>query len=1739
MKMAQPDEVIPPASLSIPRRPSTAAATDGSDTCRICRGEATPEQPLFYPCKCSGSIRYVHQDCLMEWLSHSQKKYCELCKTPFKFTKLYDESMPESVPWLLFLRQLVIHTFRANAKWSRYAFVTFIWLFWLPWTIRQIWRALFWIADGSWLTTQELEQAVQQYAAHVSNDTVPSFSAVLRNSTITGAVSHNVGLFPTLLTIVGLFNPHMALQTIAKTILQIAIWPVIQGEPMKWERAFLYTPIPRPPSLLSDFKSLRTATNIPFLNNSLLDVLEGQLICLTIIAAFILVFLIREWVINQQPLLGMPENDQAENPAPAQARNEPRQPARRRHRGLRGLRNDNVQLENRPMLAPRARGQLAPRRRATDNNILVPDHERPNAPQRAQSLVPALQELEFNVRQLNQLGEVPVPTGEPSSQDELSSTVDSPPLSRGAFDDLTQIRREIEETSSSTASDASGLMMAARPDNATPQVSSSSSNEHSDARVADDTPALIATVAQSQFTFRPSTPFNAASPDDSTEPPNNSNSDDADWISDNETEVVETPQTSSASEEAHVDQISVEPDGENANQSETDSATEIEPRAEPEAPDSLLTKVSKWLWNTDEFVPVTDDPPALIDTEIIADINAQPPFVPVERPEGDADPEPVRQDLLPNPALANAAHAHVHDPNGLDDAEDLEGVMELIGMEGPVAGMIQNIIFSVFLITLTLSASVWCPYIWGKIALLFIAHPISVLIKAPLFLLSKTADFIIDVGLFTTSLFGIAVTHFTKVFRLALHPFAPQIAKFLNTKYLENISSKLSSSSGTRLEKSLSKAFLGFRPDLPTFSVQAHHVQRVLARNIKGVLAGFSNETISRIEALPGSVSWRNLLMLPVTIGRSAKTLPNEARDALHNIRGWFVTLQHDLRPLSFAKPEQIDYSLVQWSAWEKIACVLLGYSLFAVAGYLYLKIARRVLGLNERDKVPGMLADTLRQAGGVLKVVVIIGIEMIVFPLYCGTMLDIALLPVFEGANLQSRLNLFTTAPFTALFIHWFLGTCYMFHFALFVSMCRKVMRKGVLYFIRDPDDPTFHPVRDVLERPVATQLGKIAFSGFVYGSLLLVCLGGVVKGLSHGNILPLRWGSQDPVIIIPGDIIFYNFMLPVILRKVDLSKRLSDVFEWWFRGCAAGLRLSDFLFGVDNDEEKQPAMFLWRRFIHVLFKEQPQKKHPMVKYIEDLASKRERLYWFHSRRENIDEAAVRSVVEISHKPKIINLSADKKQALVQFDEKEDIAAIARRIEAISAYPESRIEISKVGDLKAEYVAGPVARKTAVDPTAGSYVRAPSKDSVRIPKGSKVFLHVDERNRRLDGEAEPEDDQIHSKKDDRFSRIFVPDHFRARITTFIALIWIFVALSGLVCTITPLLLGRTIMRAFVGPSMVVNDLYALTVGIHASGMIVFAIYFSMNHWKYGTTKLQGVLKNTQHLLPAALSGLKRAAGLAYLAITIGLVLPLTISLLAEVYINIPAFLYLVGKEAEAPANPLISSTQGNAAPVIHFLQTWAMGLLYLRIIIRLMMTQPSTESRAAVAVRSIIRDGLLKPDVRLASRALILPILSVSIVLLGLPLAFSSIFIAYARAETEEEQTRIYRYSYPAVLGLFVALYLLSCLRVRINDWRVRIRDEVYLIGERLHNFTDTEENKKGDDKGKAKGETSTSDSKTIQEAKTTDCRKGRSSSMEAERGSEAGGGDDRKLDGVVEQVNRVTPSEDVDFDAHAAEST
>ncbi|XP_068445157.1 uncharacterized protein marchf1 isoform X2 [Clinocottus analis] len=53
------------------------------EVCRICHCEGDDECPLIMPCRCTGSLIFVHQTCLNQWIKSSDTRCCELCKFDF------------------------------------------------------------------------------------------------------------------------------------------------------------------------------------------------------------------------------------------------------------------------------------------------------------------------------------------------------------------------------------------------------------------------------------------------------------------------------------------------------------------------------------------------------------------------------------------------------------------------------------------------------------------------------------------------------------------------------------------------------------------------------------------------------------------------------------------------------------------------------------------------------------------------------------------------------------------------------------------------------------------------------------------------------------------------------------------------------------------------------------------------------------------------------------------------------------------------------------------------------------------------------------------------------------------------------------------------------------------------------------------------------------------------------------------------------------------------------------------------------------------------------------------------------------------------------------------------------------------------------------------------------------------------------------------------------------------------
>uniref|UniRef100_A0A674HN20 E3 ubiquitin-protein ligase MARCHF6 n=1 Tax=Taeniopygia guttata TaxID=59729 RepID=A0A674HN20_TAEGU len=123
-----------------------------ADICRVCRSEGTPEKPLYHPCVCTGSIKFIHQECLVQWLKHSRKEYCELCKHRFAFTPIYSPDMPSRLPIQDIFAGLVTSIGTAIRYWFHYTLVAFAWLGVVPLTACRIYKCLFTGSVSSLLT---------------------------------------------------------------------------------------------------------------------------------------------------------------------------------------------------------------------------------------------------------------------------------------------------------------------------------------------------------------------------------------------------------------------------------------------------------------------------------------------------------------------------------------------------------------------------------------------------------------------------------------------------------------------------------------------------------------------------------------------------------------------------------------------------------------------------------------------------------------------------------------------------------------------------------------------------------------------------------------------------------------------------------------------------------------------------------------------------------------------------------------------------------------------------------------------------------------------------------------------------------------------------------------------------------------------------------------------------------------------------------------------------------------------------------------------------------------------------------------------------------------------------------------------------------------------------------------------------------------------------------------------------
>jgi len=112
------------------------------EECRVCRDTSHENEPLVSPCVCDGSIRFVHEACLVKWLDIKKSETCELCGHRFEFTAIYRDGAPEVLPCSEILQAfcgMVISRYKAFAK---FIYCIILWAALLPILIK--WSFMAW-----------------------------------------------------------------------------------------------------------------------------------------------------------------------------------------------------------------------------------------------------------------------------------------------------------------------------------------------------------------------------------------------------------------------------------------------------------------------------------------------------------------------------------------------------------------------------------------------------------------------------------------------------------------------------------------------------------------------------------------------------------------------------------------------------------------------------------------------------------------------------------------------------------------------------------------------------------------------------------------------------------------------------------------------------------------------------------------------------------------------------------------------------------------------------------------------------------------------------------------------------------------------------------------------------------------------------------------------------------------------------------------------------------------------------------------------------------------------------------------------------------------------------------------------------------------------------------------------------------------------------------------------------------
>ncbi|KAF8872840.1 hypothetical protein CPB84DRAFT_1818035 [Gymnopilus junonius] len=1121
------------------------------DTCRICSAPAEPDQPLFHPCKCSGTIRYIHQDCLTTWLAHSKKKNCDVCKHPYAFTKVYAPDMPSSLPPLLLIKRLLQQLFFVLLFVLRALAVAAIWLGVLPWVTVWTWRMYFSMGESTawWISKRPRPPYTES--------PIPFYSRISYEATAPppkGLVA-KISTHPLWLALsADIFAGQIIASLIVLTFVAIFLlreWISQNARPGVFEEE---EAPPQVPAAAPAQGNLFGAQPRPEGNEGQGGLPQPEALDQQQVEAMRAVNAMRQ---NIDPdIAADPDRwhttDENESPG--------RRPPRRKKNKARHPENDGGRNTRQKTAVTGDDEMEAIRRKMFHRRIHI---AKANAARRKMYFSQKLQSRSPPTST--------VPLDVPGEQMDFTFGPPSPEQLTSQSHSDAALSTSISEPSTSSALPHSPESSVSSPPPADEDRTSpfpSVSLEPPSGRTPIESPSLTATY------HAPEELDNGEGP--SGLPPGYFDNDITEREEYDEEEEEEEEEEDVTMHEEHefgdMDEDEEE-DGQDANMdhehwddSDVDMEAERKRYFREEGADEHeargdaaglpeLRNISDSDDDSDDEHEGPNERPGHAEEEDDEDDHLREgEGDPDEEEEEDAgagedglfddedgqwevaevEPGAVAQaqigggvgavgaaagnaNIDPDAAAA-AALAAEDAENNVED--DMEGAMEAIGMRGPIYGVLQNAALMIFVLNIAIGLGVWVPFTFGKRPHYYLyldPHRLLQVLHLPIRAMRVVTDPFVDfiqwiiVDLFLPWVLRLLGLVFRALF-------------FLGSLSARQLLGKETSSGISDFSMKLYNQSL----DLVNLPLSQLSVWTSTSNVTQATLSSESNSTL--LHHLPDYLGFTEPYF---------EALGREVRISTTKLQSTWIELALGNEPRN------------------RVFAVFLGYLVITFLLCLYLN----VLTVGNAKSAGRHVRNAVRQQLLVMKVATFIFIELVTFPLGCGIVLDLCTVWLFPEANMQSP-----------MFYHWVAGTMFMYSFAVLLSGCRSVMRPGAMWFIKDPQDQNSHPIRDILDRPTLVQLRKICVSGIMY-SFVVACVVGSVAGLvilGSKSIMPFRWKNREPLSNVPVDLLFLHLVLPYTMHYFRPKRAIKQVTMAVWKYLASRLRLTSYFFGGRHSEEE-----------------------------------------------------------------------------------------------------------------------------------------------------------------------------------------------------------------------------------------------------------------------------------------------------------------------------------------------------------------------------------------------------------------------------------------------------------------------------------------------------------------------------------------------------------------------------------------